>query len=904
MIAYATTESSAWTLSEGWNKTVEINEEHASEVSQESIQSATNSYSSTGSWNIGASAGGSYATLEEAGVSAKLASKHSTTTDWGVDGNVTANGSLGASASIPIKIVEVGVEVGTSMGYDIGGHYNRETTDESSGELALNYQKTVSSEKNWNTNVGYSQSSSASSSSSITNSLGKKINDVYGYGQSSSQEGSESVSSQTATSKTDSREYSSAFTYTTEKTETTVKEYTNANAVEGWYRIVCAGTVQVFAVVGYDIATNTYFTYTYNVLEDEVKEFYDYSKTTSAFDDYEYGVIPFAVPYEVNEYIDKKIIASEGLAVDIDSGTIVSYVGTESNVIIPEYMSIDNGDGTISVVKITGISAKAFAGNQNLAILQLPDTITEIPDGAFEGCSSLKHLFAKPLTKIGSKAFDGCSSLKEVTVSNTVTYLGKNAFGGVQKIIVNASSASIAHAAIASGAEQIVLNLASMNDSLENVTIAISEETEYFAFNGGMNTYSGVRIVSDASTTVINGATFKNCSDTPLVISSEKVTLNRVTVEAKGLALQLTADTTNVALFGTINLSSESDNATLTNSIVFYKENTSAVPKVNVTGNMLVCGTLKGEEYIEFIDGEIIYCDSGSFLVEFDANGGIVDETSRIVPCGMKIGELPVPTKDYHKFVGWYTSVDGGTQITPESTSATATSITLYAHWVENEPSDWIPVSELPEGAEVIERKWTYTLTSYTTSSSSSLSGWTHYNTTSAWGSYGSWSSWSTTPAYDSDSRDAESKSEHTGYNMVVYNTMSTGGSRQFRSYSVNGNYSSYGCSSSYGEYSYTKHASISEVNSATTVAAGKYTSSCTYPGYNKDSKTGYILDLYGEKYVFFISSNTYTTYYRYRDRSLVYTYYFYKTESKEATTAPTGENISNVQEWVKYRAK
>ena len=31
---------------------------------------------------------------------------------------------------------------------------------------------------------------------------------------------------------------------------------------------------------------------------------------------------------------------------------------------------------------------------------------------------------------------------------------------------------------------------------------------------------------------------------------------------------------------------------------------------------------------------------------------------------------------------------------------------------------------------------------------------------------------------------------------------------------------------------------------------------------------------------------------------------YFYKTEAKESTTAPSGENISNVQELVRYRPK
>lgn len=35
-----------------------------------------------------------------------------------------------------------------------------------------------------------------------------------------------------------------------------------------------------------------------------------------------------------------------------------------------------------------------------------------------------------------------------------------------------------------------------------------------------------------------------------------------------------------------------------------------------------------------------------------------------------------------------------------------------------------------------------------------------------------------------------------------------------------------------------------------------------------------------------------------------VYTYYFYRDENKESTSYPSGSNISNIQEWVKYRAK
>lgn len=49
--------------------------------------------------------------------------------------------------------------------------------------------------------------------------------------------------------------------------------------------------------------------------------------------------------------------------------------------------------------------------------------------------------------------------------------------------------------------------------------------------------------------------------------------------------------------------------------------------------------------------------------------------------------------------------------------------------------------------------------------------------------------------------------------------------------------------------------------------------------------------------------SDNYSTRWYYQDP--VYTYYYYKDEEKEATdSCPSGDNISNVVEWVQYRSK
>ena len=57
-----------------------------------------------------------------------------------------------------------------------------------------------------------------------------------------------------------------------------------------------------------------------------------------------------------------------------------------------------------------------------------------------------------------------------------------------------------------------------------------------------------------------------------------------------------------------------------------------------------------------------------------------------------------------------------------------------------------------------------------TTSGSSSLSGWTQYDTTYSWGDYGGWSGWSADPAYSGESRQAETKTQYR-YRNITYTT-------------------------------------------------------------------------------------------------------------------------------------
>ena len=66
--------------------------------------------------------------------------------------------------------------------------------------------------------------------------------------------------------------------------------------------------------------------------------------------------------------------------------------------------------------------------------------------------------------------------------------------------------------------------------------------------------------------------------------------------------------------------------------------------------------------------------------ITFNANGGIVSPASKTYTAYGKYGSLPVPEREGYDFTGWFTAVEGGTQVTADSV-VPSSAITLYAQW-------------------------------------------------------------------------------------------------------------------------------------------------------------------------------------------------------------------------------
>ena len=198
---------------------------------------------------------------------------------------------------------------------------------------------------------------------------------------------------------------------------------------------------------------------------------------------------------------------------------------------------------------------------------------------------------------------------------------------------------------------------------------------------------------------------------------------------------------------------------------------------------------------------------------------------------------------------------------------------------------EWILASQLPACAEVTSRKWTYTLTSYKTSSESSLPGWEKYDTKWVWGPWSSWSSWSDTKVTETESRQVETRKVTDKYNYYRYAS------------SKNASTGSYKKSSSYpNKYKYAIKDKLGK--SSTTSNPQSYKLYHDKNGNYDKNGTSYHSVWQDDPF------ETKKTQYRYRTRSKVYTYYYRKNDNLESYSYPSGNNISNITEWVTYTYK
>ena len=104
-----------------------------------------------------------------------------------------------------------------------------------------------------------------------------------------------------------------------------------------------------------------------------------------------------------------------------DKTTLIAYRSKEKNYIIPN--------------SVTNIGNAAFSGCSSLTRINIPNSVTNIGNEAFECCSSLTKInIPNSVTNIGKRAFLLCRSLTKINIPNSVTNIGDEAFSGCSSL--------------------------------------------------------------------------------------------------------------------------------------------------------------------------------------------------------------------------------------------------------------------------------------------------------------------------------------------------------------------------------------------------------------------------------------------------------------------------------------
>ena len=66
----------------------------------------------------------------------------------------------------------------------------------------------------------------------------------------------------------------------------------------------------------------------------------------------------------------------------------------------------------------------------NFAGIVIPDSVTEIGDGAFSGCTGLTGIvIPRSVTKFGCVAFEKCTALKNIKIPKDIEYIEGDFWG-------------------------------------------------------------------------------------------------------------------------------------------------------------------------------------------------------------------------------------------------------------------------------------------------------------------------------------------------------------------------------------------------------------------------------------------------------------------------------------------
>ena len=123
-----------------------------------------------------------------------------------------------------------------------------------------------------------------------------------------------------------------------------------------------------------------------------------------------------------------------GLELEDGEYIVGEYYGNDSHVVVPAYY---NGIPVTQMYAYAYMNYSVAFNSRGFVSVELPDTISQLPDYAFYGCQNLEEIeIPSSITEIKSEAFGYCHRLTRIVIPSTVTTMGSNVFNESNKVVV------------------------------------------------------------------------------------------------------------------------------------------------------------------------------------------------------------------------------------------------------------------------------------------------------------------------------------------------------------------------------------------------------------------------------------------------------------------------------------
>jgi BspA type Leucine rich repeat region (6 copies) len=220
--------------------------------------------------------------------------------------------------------------------------------------------------------------------------------------------------------------------------------------------------------------------------------------------------------------------------------TITGYTGSGGAVTIPD---------TITGYPVTTIGYDAFANNNNLTSVTIPDGVTSIQDYAFYSCNLDSITIGTNVTSIGNYAFADDNYLTGVTIPDSVTNIGNYAFGGIgvlTTVTIPDSVTSIGDEPNAFTASQVTAFTVDPSNAFYSSVGGVlfdKAKTTLVEYPGGLG---GAYTISN-SVTSIGPYAFGNCDLTNVTIGTNVTSIGDYAFEGSQVtSITIPASVTNI----------------------------------------------------------------------------------------------------------------------------------------------------------------------------------------------------------------------------------------------------------------------------------------------------------------------------------------------------------------------